>query len=95
MHEWMSMSHVRRGCNFSFGTTLRPRRNVLSWMLDDRIWLCSPHRPQRGFHEVLGPLGRAFLRPRPMGVVDDCDPEIPTHAEENAKIVFFCLASLC
>jgi hypothetical protein len=31
-----------------------------------------PHvpRPQRGLHDALGPLGRAFLMPRPMGVVD-------------------------
>jgi len=27
-------------------------------------------RPQRGLHDVLGPLGRAFLKPRPMAVVD-------------------------
>ena len=29
-------------------------------------------RPQRGLHDALGPLGRAFLKPRPMGVVDYC-----------------------
>ena len=28
------------------------------------------HRPQRGLHDALGPLGGAFLKPRPMGVVD-------------------------
>ena len=30
----------------------------------------SPQRPQRGLHDALGPLGRAFLMPRPTGVVD-------------------------
>ena len=36
----------------------------------DQEWILSCHRPQRGLHDALGPLGGAFLKPRPMGVVD-------------------------
>jgi len=31
---------------------------------------CPGLRPQRGLHDAHGPLGRAFLKPRPMAVVD-------------------------
>ena len=31
-------------------------------------------RPQRGLPHVLGPLGRAFLKPRPLAVVDYFSP---------------------
>ena len=70
MHEWASLSHVRRERKYRFVIMSKQRRNVLYWTLAHQIQPCSRYRPQRGLHDALGPLGRAFLMPRPMGVVD-------------------------
>ena len=70
MYEWLSLSHVLRECNCHFAIMLPQERNVLYYRLGHRTWPGSRHRPQRGLHDALGPLGRAFLMPRPLGVVD-------------------------
>ena len=70
MHEWASLSYVWPECNCHSVIVSRQRRNVPCWVLSHRIRPCSRHRPQRGLHDALGPLGRAFLMPRPPGVVD-------------------------
>jgi hypothetical protein len=55
LHEWQRLSHVRWECNYQVV--------IITKAIPNR----SPHR---GLPHVYGPLGGAFLTPRPMAVVD-------------------------
>jgi hypothetical protein len=82
MYEGMSVSHLLRGCNYHFAIVLRQERNVSCFRWGHRLCPGSRHRPQRGLHDALGPLGRAFLMPRPRGVVNylRAGPRSPKYA---------------
>ena len=62
MHEWQSQSHVRWECKYHAVIIPKYRRKVL----DGRLG--PDHSPQRGLPHVDGPLGGAFLMPRPLAV---------------------------
>jgi hypothetical protein len=78
MHGRTSMSHVRRDRNRHSAATPRHQQGMLYRTLGHRIRLCSRYRPQRGLHDALGPLGRAFLMPHPVGVVHSLKCKNPT-----------------
>ena len=73
MHEWQSLSHVRWECKYHVVIIPKYRRKVFYGRLRHQIgpthWGFPPHSPQRGLPHVDGPLGGAFLRPRPSAVV--------------------------
>jgi hypothetical protein len=58
MHEWQRLSHVRWECKYQVV--------IIATGMPNRS-------PQRGLPHVYGPLGGAFLMPRPMAVVDYSD----------------------
>jgi hypothetical protein len=55
MHEWQRLSHVRWECKYQVV--------IIATGMPNRS-------PQRGLPHAYGPLGGAFLMPRPMAVVD-------------------------
>jgi hypothetical protein len=55
MHEWQRLSHVRWECKYQVVIIATGMPNP---------------SPQRGLPYVYGPLGGAFLMPRPMAVGD-------------------------
>jgi hypothetical protein len=62
MQEWQSGSHVRWECKYHVVIIPTYRQKVLGGRLGPY------HSPQRGLPHVDGPLGGAFLMPRPLAV---------------------------
>ena len=65
MHEWQSQSHVRWECKYHVVIIPKNRWKVFDGRLGPDL------SPQRGLLHVDGPLGGAFLIPRPLAVVGD------------------------